>query len=225
MFAHLRATHVASVAGLVAMLVLTARASATTEPAAIGLATGAARNGLMSVAAVGPSALTRGHVAGACADANAEAASTPRQVIQEALLCLVNRQRADHGLPPLRMSGRLNRSAQGWSDAMVARHVFSHGSNFAARIGAVGYDWAAAGENIATGMASPRSVLRAWMASAGHCQNILNPSYRDMGVGVNGHPVPGAATGPATWTEDFGLRMFESPPSTNWGPADGCPYR
>jgi uncharacterized protein YkwD len=107
---------------------------------------------------------------------------------------------------------------------MVARHLFSHGADFAARIRAAGYDWAAAGENIATGLGTPRAVLRAFMASPGHCQNILNPTYRDIGVGVDRRSVAGVATGPATWTEDFGRRMFQSPRSHNWGPADGCPY-
>jgi uncharacterized protein YkwD len=107
---------------------------------------------------------------------------------------------------------------------MVARGTFSHGSDFAGRISDAGYDWAEAGENIATGFPTPRAVLRAWMADPLHCQNILNPSYRDLGVGVNGHPVAGAASGPATWTQDFGLSMFQSPPASNWGPANGCPY-
>jgi uncharacterized protein YkwD len=144
--------------------------------------------------------------------------------MRDAVRCLVNQQRAAHGLPPLRASAQLTRAAQGWSNEMVARQRLSHGSDFAGRISAAGYNWAEAGENIATGFATPRAVVRAWMADAIHCRNILNPSYRDLGVGVNGHPVAGAASAPATWTEDLGLTMFQSPPATNWGPADGCPY-
>jgi hypothetical protein len=34
----------------------------------------------------------------------------------------------------------------------------------------------------------------------------------------------GWASGPGTWTQDFALSMYKSPPSANWGPADGCPY-
>jgi uncharacterized protein YkwD len=141
-----------------------------------------------------------------------------------AVLCLINEQRAAHGLPPLRASAQLNRSAQGWSDEMVARGTFSHGSEFARRISNAGYDWAAAGENIATGFSTPSAVVRAWMADAGHCQNILNPLYGDLGVGINRHPVAGAASGPATWTQDFGLSIFQSPAAHDWRPANGCPY-
>ena len=225
MFLRLRATRVAGVAALAAMLVLAARPSASVaEPAAVGAATRAVQTGLSSLLSVRHAVQPRRHLAEACPNANSAAASAPRQAIRDAVLCLVNKQRAAHGLPPLRQSAELTRSAQGWSNEMVASDVFSHGSDFAARISVVGYDWAAAGENIATGFATPAVVVRAWMASQGHCQNILNPTYRNLGVGVNGRPVAGAASGPATWTEDFGLRMHQSPPSSNWGPADGCPY-
>jgi uncharacterized protein YkwD len=146
------------------------------------------------------------------------------RAMREAVLCLVNEQRGAHGLPPLHASARLTRSAQSWSNEMVTRDTFGHGSDFAARISDAGYHWAAAGENIATGFSTAGAVMTAWMADAGHCQNILNPSFRDLGVGINRHPVRGAASSAATWTQDFGRSIFRSPPSRNSGPANGCPY-
>jgi uncharacterized protein YkwD len=62
------------------------------------------------------------------------------------------------------------------------------------------------------------------MASTGHCENILSPTYRDVGTGVNRHAVGGYATGPATWTQDFALPMGKSAPSRSVGPMDHCPY-
>jgi uncharacterized protein YkwD len=62
------------------------------------------------------------------------------------------------------------------------------------------------------------------MASTGHCQNILNPTYRNVGTGVSVRPVRGWATGRGTWTQDFALGMHESAPSGNTGPMHGCPY-
>src|SRR5450759_4219675 len=103
MFAYLRATSVAGVAVLAAMLVLAARA-----PAA------------------------------ACPNADTVAASASKQAMRDAVRCLVNKQRVAHGLPPLRASARLTRSAQGWSDEMVASRTFSHGTDFAARISDAG---------------------------------------------------------------------------------------
>jgi uncharacterized protein YkwD len=144
--------------------------------------------------------------------------------MRTAVLCLVNEQRTSRHLPPLRANPKLTRSAQGWTNSMVATATFSHGSDFAARISAAGYRWSAAGENIATGYPTPRAVVRAWMASKGHCQNILGPQFRDLGIGVVARPVRGYASGPATWTEDFGLKQGARPPSHNAGPANACPY-
>jgi len=107
---------------------------------------------------------------------------------------------------------------------MVATGQFDHGADFGARISASGFAWSSAGENIATGYKTPRAVVNAWMAHIGHCQNILDPSYADVGTGVSPHPVDTLASGPSTWDQDFALPLGASPPSTNWGPADRCPY-
>jgi uncharacterized protein YkwD len=87
---------------------------------------------------------------------------------------------------------------------MVAHDFFGHGSDFVVRITAVGYNWFAAGENIATGFATPASVMSGWMNSPDHRANILNPTYTDIGIGENPHPVRGYGTGGGTWTQDFG---------------------
>ena len=162
-----------------------------------------------------------------CLGADAPATVAPAQQLRTAVVCLVNLQRTGRHIPALRASPLLDRSAQGWTDLMVLTGNFSHGPGnaFALRISAAGYDWQTAGENIATGYPTPRSVVTAWMASADHCRNILNPAFRDVGTGINPRPVRGAATGPATWTQDFGLLQSQSPPSGNLRPADGCPYR
>ena len=162
--------------------------------------------------------------ASACSGANDPVGSTSPQILRGVVVCLINQQRALHHLPALSTSPLLNRSAQGWTNVMVSSDEFTHGTNFASRIGAVGYDWRMAGENIATGFATPRGVVRAWMASTGHCQNILNPAYRNVGTGVSALAVRGFATGPGTWTQDFALGMNSAPASNNFGPADGCPY-
>ena len=119
-----------------------------------------------------------------CANAHTRVASTPRAVLQRAVVCLVNQQRARHGLPRLHENQRLNRSAQGWTNHMVRDDYFSHGSNFSGRITAVGFDWQMVGENIATGFQTAAAVVRGWMGSPGHCRNILTPTFLDIGVGV-----------------------------------------
>ena len=142
--------------------------------------------------------------------------------MRKAVVCLINQQRTSHHLPALREQPQLERSAQGWTNTMVLQNIFTHGTAFWNRISAVGYDWQVAGENIATGFSTPQQVVSAWMASPGHCRNILDPQYASVGTGISSLPVLSATSGPATWTQDFGLTMAQNFPSHNWGPADSC---
>jgi uncharacterized protein YkwD len=183
---------------------------------------------LAMVVAVAIAALSVVPVASArgsrCHDAHMRTAGASRAGLQRSVVCLINQQRRSHGLPPLDKSSRLNRSAQGWTDVMVSHRDFSHGADFASRISAVGFHWSSVGENIATGYLTPSSVVVAWMASTGHCQNILNPTYRFVGTGVSHSSISGFSSQAGTWTQDFGLLMGQHAASGNWGPANGCPY-
>jgi uncharacterized protein YkwD len=157
-----------------------------------------------------------------CANADASASAVPKPAMRDAVVCLINQQRAAHHLPALRAHRLLDNSAQRWTNAMVSSGQFTHGVNFGARITAAGFPWSAAGENIATGFQTPRQVVTAWMASPGHCVNILDPTYADVGTGVSSHRL--GPYGPSTWTQDFGLSRGHAAPSRNTGPASGCPY-
>jgi uncharacterized protein YkwD len=175
-------------------------------------------------------AAVRGHAAGVrdgCTDATIAATSASPHAMRNAVICLVNFERARYHLPALREARKLNASAQGYTAEMVRRNFFSHtapnGSSPGARIAATGYRWSWAGENIATGYPTPLSVVTGWMHSQGHCYNMLAPAFRNIGVGVSPHAV-GYATTPSTWTQDFGLPMGQRSPSSNWGPADSCPH-
>jgi uncharacterized protein YkwD len=164
-----------------------------------------------------------GPVAGRCKDADRPAWRGDDPALRAAVLCLVNKARAAHGLPLLHASARLDRSAQSWTDTMVVSGQFGHGDP-GGRVSAAGFDWSSVGENIASGFPTPRAVVAGWMASQGHCENILDPAYTEVGTGVNRHPVRGFSRRAGTWTQDFGLRMGQRSPSLNWGPASGCPY-
>jgi uncharacterized protein YkwD len=205
---------------------LLARAWSETKRSVVALAAAASIVALMVVAPVaGARHRARAHRSSrTCADANTRVGRAPRSALKAAVVCLINKQRRAHGLPALRLNHRLDRSAQDWTNFMVAQDEFSHGSNFSARISAVGFNWSAAGENIATGFPTPREVVDAWMGSTGHCQNILSPSFADVGTGIRAKPIRGFASGPATWTQDFGLPVGHHPPSGNTGAAAGCPY-
>ncbi|MGH2857404.1 MAG: CAP domain-containing protein [Solirubrobacteraceae bacterium] len=180
---------------------------------------------LTACGALAPAAGARGRSRRrGCADAHTPVTAVSRAQLQSTVVCLINQQRRARGLPALRESARLNRSAQGWTNVMVDDREFTHGSDFSARISAVGFDWSSAGENIATGFGTASAVVTGWMGSTGHCENILSPVYRDVGTGVSDRAIPGYSSQGATWTQDFGLWMGQSQPSHNYGPAAGCPY-
>jgi uncharacterized protein YkwD len=49
-----------------------------------------------------------------------------------------------------------------------------------------GYQWATYGENIAKGYSTEESAIQGWLNSPGHCRNIMNPSFKEMGIGTSG---------------------------------------
>jgi uncharacterized protein YkwD len=129
-------------------------------------------------------------------------------------LCLLNRERTQRGLHPLRLSPRLSQASDGHSRNMVRQRFFQHG-NFVARILNARYvtrsqTWSL-GENIAWGTgsrATPAQTVRAWMKSPRHRANILSRRFRDIGIGIAlGAPaVVHASAGAATYTTDFGVK-------------------
>jgi uncharacterized protein YkwD len=163
-------------------------------------------------------------VASGCPNRNTPANAASLAQMRTAVDCLINQQRTERGLPPLSVSSKLDTVAERWSSSMVAHGQFSH-ARFVARVDAVHYDWRVAEENIATGYPTPSQTVAAWMASPDHCHNLLDPSIRNVGTGERAAPVRGWASGPATWTQDFGLTMGQPPPSHDHGPANRCPYR
>ena len=159
-----------------------------------------------------------------CPHANTPILRGDHSELQRAVVCLVNLQRTAHHLPRLVASRRLDHSAQRWTTAMVSDQQFTHGPAFFNRISAVGFDWTDAGENIATGFATPTAVVLAWMASPGHCANILDPQFREVGTGLVDRAIHGASSAGGTWTQDFGRLMHQRTLSDDFGPAHSC-YR
>lgn len=179
--------------------------------------------GLLSILAAACVALAPAAAsANTCANANTAVSHASRHQLRRAVVCLINQQRTSRGLPALHANGKLDRSAQGWTNTMVRRHIFTHGLRFWTRISAVGFDWTTTGENIASGYTTPFQVVKAWMASQEHCFNILAPDFSQVGTGVLNRGTAGY--GAATWTQDFGLHMGRHWPSHKTGPQNGCPY-
>ncbi|OXY91317.1 sigma-70 family RNA polymerase sigma factor [Streptomyces diastatochromogenes] len=132
------------------------------------------------------------------------AQSTPSDTVTQ-VVALVNKERAAAGCGPLTEDPQLEKAAQGHSDDMAARNFFDHtnpdGADPGQRITAAGYRWSTYGENIAQGQQTPQAVMDSWMNSPGHRANILNCSFKDIGVGVH------KGSGGPWWTQDFGAKL------------------
>ncbi|MEI6650066.1 MAG: CAP domain-containing protein [Candidatus Moraniibacteriota bacterium] len=105
---------------------------------------------------------------------------------EEQAIALVNQERESHGLPTLTVNETLARVAKSKLDDMVQKKYFAHTSpdnktpwSF---FDAAGYDYRFAGENLAIHFTNPESEHEAWMKSEKHCQNILDPRFREIGM-------------------------------------------
>ncbi|MFI2345797.1 CAP domain-containing protein [Streptomyces sp. NPDC019443] len=118
------------------------------------------------------------------------------------VLSLVNKERASAGCSPLTSNAKLTEAADDYSDVMARSGVMSHtgpdGSTMSSRVDAAGYLWSTLGENIARGQSDAAAVMDAWMNSPGHRANILNCSFKEIGIGVH------FGDGGPWWTQNFG---------------------
>lgn len=134
----------------------------------------------------------------------AVAAAAALPAATQALLDEINRRRAEGATcgaerkppaPPMRWSELLFRAADLHVRDMAPQrggsigHAGSNGSNVGARAEGAGYRWTSVGENVAAGRATASATLAQWMASPGHCANIMNPRFVD--VAVAGLHLPG----------------------------------
>jgi len=88
--------------------------------------------------------------------------------------------------PPLVWNGRLQSAATRHTADMVSHNHFDHtgtdGSGPGERASQAGYSWRVVGENIARGQPDVQEVMSDWLASAGHCRNLMDPRYAEMGA-------------------------------------------
>ena len=116
---------------------------------------------------------------------------------------------------PLSWNSLLARAAKGHSQDLAdtnftadnshpdLMHVGSDGSTPQQRIERAGYtSWTTTGENFAAGY-DVAQVVDAWIASPGHCSNIMSPKFREIGVG---YVYSSAARYHSYYTQDFGSR-------------------
>lgn len=141
----------------------------------------------------------------------APAVAFERRATERAVLTLVNQERAEHGLRPVRVSAVLSRVALAHSRDMLARQYFAHsalvGGTSRARHARRWAKWGT-GEVIAMGQGeygTPASVFGRWMRSRLHRGVILDPRWREAGVGCAYGTLLGIP-GAVLYTIDFARR-------------------
>jgi uncharacterized protein YkwD len=106
--------------------------------------------------------------------------------------------------PPLRASRDLNEAAASHARDMARKRYFEHrgrdGSEPKDRVRRAGYQSRLTGENIALGPVSAEEVVAGWLDSPGHCANIMDSRFRDIGVGL----ASGKKRGEIYWVQTFG---------------------
>ncbi len=131
----------------------------------------------------------------------------PAEVIR-----LTNIERQAKGLPALKFDPKLTAAAARKAGDMIARdywaHVAPNGTQPWYFISDVGYSYRYAGENLARDFSDPSSVVRAWMNSPSHRDNLLSNRYQDIGVAV----IDGRLTGHETTlvVQMFGTKLAAS---------------
>ncbi|MHB8531896.1 MAG: CAP domain-containing protein [Solirubrobacteraceae bacterium] len=136
-----------------------------------------------------------------------------------AVLCLINRVRAEHRMAPLAASPQLEAAAEEHCAELISDDYFAHvspgGETPVDRIRSAGYIPNSSvgyviGENLAWGtytLSTPQAIVSAWVASPGHLANILESQYRETGIGIT-PSVPqslGEGNPGATYAQEFGV--------------------
>jgi uncharacterized protein YkwD len=127
------------------------------------------------------------------------------------VLRLVNQERQSRRLGTLTRSATLEDQATQYACELIYYDFFDHvnqttGSTLADRSAEFGYDYWIIGENLAAGQRSPAEVVADWMDSPCHRENLLNPAFTELGVGVR----VGGDYG-YYWVQEFG-RPFTAAP-------------
>lgn len=110
---------------------------------------------------------------------------TQKKYVDE-IVTLVNQAREKEGLQPLTLDPQLRKGAQVRAAECVK--VFSHtrpdGRSYKTAISEAGVVSNYTGENVACGHSSAQQVVKAWLNSPGHRDNILNSNFTKIGVGI-----------------------------------------
>ena len=140
--------------------------------------------------------------------------------MESSITCLINDERASYGLQPVTPNSDLRQAALSHSTEMINQGYFEHtspsGLTFMDRIESTGYmggtrSWTV-GENLVWGtgpLSTPQALVTAWMNSPPHRENLLRPTFREVGVAaLAGTPVSSDDLTGVTVSSEYGYRTF-----------------
>lgn len=134
------------------------------------------------------------------------------------LLSATNSQRTAHGVAALSLNTKLNNAAQAKANDMVARDYWSHqtpdGRQPWVFIVNAGYQYLAAGENLAYGFSTSSGAVTGWMNSPSHKANLLNAVFTEVGFGI-ANSANYVGNGPQTVVVAMYAKPQGSPPPAN----------
>ena len=110
------------------------------------------------------------------------------EITAQKVLEKTNSERQKNGLPALQYNSVLSESATKKAQDMFANNYWAHTSPIGASpwdfFKSVGYKYSVAGENLARDFYDTDSLIKAWMDSPTHRENIVNSKYQEIGIGV-----------------------------------------
>jgi len=98
---------------------------------------------------------------------------------RDQMLSWVNRARADHGAPALKMDPYVVKVAHDHNVDMASKNELFHSTNLSYKLRSV--NWSTWGENVGAGV-DAYGLFKAYMASPDHRANILNPDFDHVGI-------------------------------------------
>ena len=156
--------------------------------------------------------------ASSCPNTDVQVTGLSQSAMESSIACLINEQRAAHGVKPVEANGDLRQAALSHSTEMVNQGYFEHtspaGVTFVDRILQTGYTrgtrfWEL-GENLVWGngpLSTPQFLVTSWMNSPPHRENLLRPWFREVGIAaVVGTPESRSDTTGVTVSSEYGYR-------------------
>jgi uncharacterized protein YkwD len=155
-----------------------------------------------------------------CGPVDTQVTGLSEAQMESSITCLINDERTSNGLQPVSSNDDLRQAALSHSNEMVSQSYFEHtspaGVTFMDRIEATGYmrgarSWTV-GENLVWGtgpLSTPQALVTAWMNSPPHRENLLRPSFSELGVAaVPGTPVAQSDLTGVVVSSEYGDRSF-----------------